>query len=196
MVVSPFWDWFSQDGLQPSPCCRECRRHGISGRWQPFFLNGTCPSGYGSGRSGNVAGRVSPRRRRSSATLAFTRASAILRVGRADDVAEGLPRNAHAQGGLLLIEFLKVGEANRLQFVQGQACFAKFTERNTAGLEQENSRGWPEMRRHLQGRVMREMTFLKLAYANYNSWFLNSQLFSVRIFLNSPFSLKRQRAKK
>lgn len=80
--------------------------------WRFFFVNLT---GYYSliGASSGAAGDTTSGGRMRSA-LPLRRASATLAMHTVEDVADGLPRNAHALGSVSLIHAFEVGRAHRL----------------------------------------------------------------------------------
>ena len=126
---------------------------------------------------------------RNSQRLAFDQSSSYFFVRTRQNIAQGLPRNAHFFSGISLIEVFDVSQAHRLKLIERQSDLVQKAHRHALRLEvaHRNIAGYPAANHRsnhqpFDPRTKKHKPSTKLAYAT-NCSFIGAPLYVAAISL-------------
>ena len=126
---------------------------------------------------------------RNSQRLAFDQSSSYFFVRTRQNIAQGLPRNAHFFSGISLIEVFDVSQAHRLKLIERQSNLVQKAHRHALRLEvaYRNITGYPAANHRsnhqpFDPRTKKHKPSTKLAYAT-NCSFIGAPLYVAAISL-------------
>ena len=126
---------------------------------------------------------------RNSQRLAFDQSSSYFFVRTRQNIAQGLPRNAHFFSGISLIEVFDVSQAHRLKLIERQSDLVQKAHRHALRLEvaYRNITGYPAANHRsnhqpFDPRTKKHKPSTKLAYAT-NCSFIGAPLYVAAISL-------------